>query len=56
MSDEPEAQPEDENKPNEDIAQLTEEHDIDEDQAEKVQELVDEGLDEDEAVEIAEEM
>ena len=40
----------------EEIAQLMEEHDIDEDQAEKVQELVDEGLDEDEAVEIAEEM
>ena len=51
-----ENQSENEDKPDEDIAQLMEEHDIDEDQAEKVQELIDEGLDEDEAVEIAEEM
>lgn len=32
------------------------EHEIDEDVAEKVQELIDEGLDEDEAIEIAEEL
>lgn len=38
------------------IKQLMEDHDIDEDIAEKAQELIDEGLDEDEAVEIAEEL
>lgn len=32
------------------------EHDLDEDVAEKAQELIDEGLDEDEAIEIAEEL
>jgi hypothetical protein len=32
------------------------EHDIDEDTAEKAQDLIDEGLDEDEAVELAGEM
>lgn len=32
------------------------EHEIDEDVAEKVRELIDEGLDEDEAIEIAEEL
>lgn len=32
------------------------EHDVDEDVAEKAQELIDEGLGEDEAVEIAEEL
>lgn len=37
----------------EEIAQLMEDHDIDEDQAEKVQELINEGLDEDDAVELA---
>ena len=40
----------------EEISRLMEEHDIDEDAAEKVQELIDEGLDEDDAVEIAEEL
>lgn len=34
---------------------LMEEHDIDEDTAERAQELVDEGLDENDAVELAEE-
>jgi len=53
MGDEVENQPEDEDKPDEDIAQLMEDHDIDEDTAEKVQELIDEGLDEDDAVELA---
>jgi hypothetical protein len=48
---EPEGQPEDE-----EIRDLMEEHDIDEGVAEKAQELIDEGLDEDEAVEIAEEL
>lgn len=50
MDDEPEQ------KPDEDIAQLMEDHDIDEDKAEKVQELIDEGQDEDDAVELAEEL
>lgn len=35
---------------------LMSEHEVDEDVAEKAQELIDEGLDEDEAVEIAEEL
>jgi hypothetical protein len=50
MDDEPENNdaPEDE-----EIARLMEEHDIDEDQAEKVQELIGEGLDENDAVELA---
>jgi len=38
------------------IARLMVEHEIDEDVAEKAQELIDEGLDEDEAVEVAEEI
>lgn len=38
------------------IARLMVEHEIDEDVAEKAQELIDDGLDEDEAVEIAEEL
>lgn len=40
---------------NEEIQRLMQEHEIDEDTAEKAQELIDEGLDEDEAVEIVEE-
>lgn len=40
----------------EDIRRLMEEHSIDEDTAEKAQELIDDGLDEDEAVEVAEEL
>lgn len=40
----------------EETQRLMQEHDIDEDTAEKAQELIDEGLDEDEAVEIAEEI
>ena len=57
MDDDTEDEPEAEDTPeDEEVSRLMEEHDIDEDQAEKVQELVDEGLDEDEAVEIAEEM
>lgn len=40
----------------EDVKQLMEDHDIDEDTAERVQELIDEGLDEDDAVMVAEEM
>ncbi|MBP9867138.1 MAG: hypothetical protein KBC41_03635 [Candidatus Pacebacteria bacterium] len=40
----------------EDIKQLMEDNDIDEETAEKAQELIDEGLDEEEAVMIAEEM
>ena len=38
------------------IARLMVEHEIDEDIAEKAQELIDDGLDEDEAVEIADEI
>jgi hypothetical protein len=37
------------------IARLMVEHEIDEDVAEKAQELIDDGLDEDEAIEIADE-
>lgn len=53
MDDEPENDdlPEDE-----DIRRLMEEHDIDEDTAEKAQELIDEGLDEDDAVELADDL
>jgi len=51
-----EDQPENEDKPDEEIAQLMEDHDIDEETAEKVQELIDEGLDEDDAVELADEL
>jgi hypothetical protein len=40
----------------EETSRLMEEHDIDEDTAEKVQELIDEGLDEDDAVELADEL
>lgn len=40
----------------EEIARLMEENEIDEDVAQKAQELIDEGLDEDEAIEIAEEL
>ena len=38
------------------IARLMVEHEVDEDVAEKAQELIDDGLDEDEAVEVAEEI
>ena len=38
------------------IARLMVEHEIDEDVAEKAQELIDDGLDENEAVEVAEEI
>lgn len=41
--------------PNEEAAELIANHDIDEDTAERAQELIDEGLDEDDAVELAEE-
>lgn len=40
----------------EETKRLMEEHEIGEDAAEKAQELIDEGLDEDEAIEIAEEL
>ena len=43
--------PEDEDK-----KRLMEDHLIDEDTAEKAQELIDEGLDEDDAIELAEEL
>lgn len=38
------------------IKRLQKEYEVDEDVAEQAQELIDEGLDEDEAVEIAEEL
>lgn len=38
----------------EEVKELMAEHDLDEDTAERAQELVDEGLDEDDAVELAE--
>ena len=40
----------------EEIKQLMEDHDIDEETAEKAQEFIDEGIDEDEAIELAEEL
>jgi len=51
MDEEIENQPEDE-----ETRRLMEEHDIDEDKAEKVQELIDDGIDEDDAVELADEL
>lgn len=44
------------NDENEDKKRLMDDHQIDEDTAEKAQELIDEGLDEDEAVELADEL
>ena len=41
---------------NEEIQRLMQEHEIDEETAEKAQGLINEGIDEDEAVELAEEM
>jgi hypothetical protein len=38
------------------IKQLIDEHQVDEDVAEKAQGLIDEGLDEDEAIEVAKEL
>lgn len=40
-------------EPDEEISTLMSEHDLDEETAEKVQELVNDGFDEDEAVELA---
>ena len=40
----------------EEIKRLMQEHEIDEETAEKAQELIDEGIDEDEAIELAEEL
>jgi len=40
----------------EEIQRLMQEHEIDEDTAEKAQELIDEGLDEDDAIELAEDV
>lgn len=39
----------------EDVSRLMKDHDVDQDTAEQAQELIDEGLDEDDAIEIAEE-
>lgn len=43
-------------EPDEETRRLMKEHEVEEDVAEKAQELIDEGLDEDEAIEIAEEL
>lgn len=43
-------------QPDEEVGRLMEDYGLDEEVAESVQELIDEGLDEDEAVEIAEEL
>jgi hypothetical protein len=40
----------------EEVQRLMQEHEIDEETAEKAQELIDEGIDEDEAIELAEEL
>ena len=40
----------------EEVQRLMKDHDIDEDTAEKAQELIDEGIDEDEAIELADEI
>lgn len=40
----------------EEVKRLMEDHEVDEDVAEKAQELIDEGFDEDEAIELAEEL
>jgi hypothetical protein len=44
------------NQEDEEVTRIIQDHDVDEDTAEKAQELIDEGLDEDEALEIAEEL
>ena len=41
---------------NEDVRRLMKDHEIDEDTAEKAQELIDEGLDEDDAIELAQDL
>lgn len=56
MNEENDKKTEDDDLPeDEEQARLMEEHDIDKDKAEKVQELIDDGLDEDDAVEFADE-
>ena len=45
-----------ENVEDEETRRLMKEHEVDQDTAEKAQELIDEGLDEDEAIEVAEEL
>ncbi len=40
----------------EDVSRLMREHEVDADTAEKAQELIDEGVDEDEAIELADEL
>ena len=53
--DEKEKQDETPAEVDEDAKQLMKDHSLDQDTAERAQELIDEGLDEDEAVEVAEE-
>lgn len=45
-----------ENGPDEEIRELMKNHDVDEDTAEKAQELIDEGIDEDDAIELADDL
>lgn len=40
----------------EETRRLMKEHEVDEDTAEKIQELIDEGIDEDDAIELAEDL
>ena len=42
--------------PSAEVRQLMQEHDIDADTAEKAQELIDEGIDEEDAIELADEI
>ena len=51
MNDKYEKQPEDE-----EVQRLMSDYDVDADTAEKAQELIDEGLDEDDAIELADEL
>ena len=56
MDEETKDKPEDEAKPDEEVAQLMEDHDVDEDTAEKIQELIEEGPGEDDVVELADDL
>jgi len=47
---------ENENGPDEEIKRLMDDYDFDEETAEKVQELIDEGIDEEEAIEMVEDL
>lgn len=55
MNDDKEKEIEGDDTPDEDVKEIMESHGIDQDTAERAQELIDEGLDEDDAIEVAEE-